>query len=558
MATRTLDTILLSRTHECPSHRFLYRPVHDTADTDVEEITYSIFNKHVSMLARKFTTSFPDLLKTKSIVGVLFPSGYPVAVTMFALIRLGVVPFCLSPRNSDEALSHLIKTGAAVAAVAYVDAGLSARLKEVLAKDGIELPILEVSKQELAKLDIEEEEYPPLPEGVIDITDAAMQQHTSGSTAFPKPVPLSHEMIIRSAEGGTWWVDGFHTQQDISVGQPPIFHFFGLIGGLVNSVYRGHTFAIPPIPASDNGGLFPSSQTLLTYAKKVGATEFFGVSSTVVGLARTEGGLDLFRGLKRVLVGGAPMPRASGDWIVSEGVHLVEGMGSTEGGSLMNSNRPRGDPDWQGMCICGNVEHHFQLFSGSAVGSTVQTGVPVYELILHNIRLPTADPVTGHLNTHDLFVEYPKTGSGRWRHVGRSDDVLLLSSGQSWNPRPMELMIEAHEVVKNAVVYGHARPYLGALITPIKDSADEKEKIWAAVESANAVAPSNARIARRTILVVTSKGVIPLDSNTPLDLSVPANESTKVVPVADKGTPLRPKTYALFKEEIDWVYADAF
>jgi acyl-coenzyme A synthetase/AMP-(fatty) acid ligase len=110
---------------------------------------------------------------------------------------------------------------------------------------------------------------------------------------------------------------------------------FGLVGGLLNALFRGHTFAIPPLPQTDNGGFFPSSQTLLTYALRVRATEFFGVSSAVVGLARVNGGLDLLKTMKRVLVGGAPMPRENGDWIVRNGVHLVEGVGSTEGGSLV-------------------------------------------------------------------------------------------------------------------------------------------------------------------------------------------------------------------------------
>ena len=110
---------------------------------------------------------------------------------------------------------------------------------------------------------------------------------------------------------------------------------FGLIGGLLNSLYRGHTFALPPIPKSDNGGLFPAPQTLRRYALRIGATEFFGVSNSVVGFARSEGGIDLLKSLKRVLVAGAPMPRDNGDWIVEHGVHLVEGVGSTEGGSLV-------------------------------------------------------------------------------------------------------------------------------------------------------------------------------------------------------------------------------
>lgn len=82
-----------------------------------------------------------------------------------------------------------------------------------------------------------------------------------------------------------------------------------------------------------------------------------------------------------------------------------------------------------------------------------------------------------------------------------------------------------------------------------------KEAVWAAVEVANAIAPSNARIARKSVLLVTAQGVIPLDADR---ATVIAGFEVKQIPIADKGTPLRPKTYVLFKDEIDSVYNGAF
>ena len=118
--------------------------------------------------------------------------------------------------------------------------------------------------------------------------------------------------------------------------------------------------------------------------------------------------------------------------------------------------------------------------------------------------------------------------------------------------------------VQHAVVFGHARPYLGALIAPrapdgpgsLASDLDEEGRaaIWAAVEVANAVAPSNARIAQNCVLVVTAKGISSLQG----DLHVGTAAAVKQIPIADKGTPLRPKTYALFKEEIDAMYNGAF
>ncbi|KZT24135.1 acetyl-CoA synthetase-like protein [Neolentinus lepideus HHB14362 ss-1] len=554
----TLDSILVSRALNEPNHRFLLRPEKDSLDTSAQPITYGTFDAHVGRLARKWTSDErASIIRPRTVVGVFFPSGYTLAAVMFALMRLGAVPFCISIRNSDEAIRHLLKVGHVVAMVASKDDRLSERIAPIVELEGnAPIPLLEVEKCELQDMHLTLESgkisFPPLPPGAISVDDAAIMQHTSGSTAFPKPVPLSNKLLIRSLQGGTWWVDDLHTRSDVVLGQPPIFHMFGLIGGLLNSLFRGHTFAIPPLPAEDNNSLIPGPQTLRTYALQVGATEFFGVSSSVVGLARSKGGIDLLKSLKRVLVSGAPMPRENGDWIVQQGIHLVEGVGSTEGGSLLHSNRPHEDLNWQAMRVCWNVDHHFAPF-----------GPGVYELILHSSELsgkfPGSDPQTGHLSTHDLFQEYPEPGSNTWRHCGRSDDVLLLSSGQNWNPRPMELQIEGSQVIQHAVIFGHARPFLGVLIAPrvvgeLTYLHDElRGAIWMAVEVANAVAPSNARIARCYVIVLTAKGVVPLDGQWGSDI-----QERKKIPLADKGTPLRSKTYTLFKNEIDAVYSDVF
>ncbi|KAF8875717.1 hypothetical protein CPB84DRAFT_1853179 [Gymnopilus junonius] len=538
----TLDSLLTFRAEDSPNHRFLIRPVEDTANTAFEEITYGIFDFHVSQLAKAWmieeTAKKPEgsQLRPKAVVGVFFPSGYTLAVVMFALIRLGVVPFCLSLETLRKASSTSVKT------IFQND-------------DQLRVRILEVARSDLAYCSATTEagrfSYPQLSPGLISGQDTVVLQHTSGSTAFPKPVKLSNALLLRSIRGGSWWVEGFHSQSDIALGQPPIFHVFGFIGGLLNALLRGHTFAFPPLPPSDNGGLFPSSDTLRSYATRISATEFFGVSSTVVGLARCEGGMELFKSMRRVVVGGAPMPRANGDWIVQHGVHLVEVFGSTEAGSLLNSNRPVGDPAWQSMRVCSNLPHHFEPY-----GPAPHT---VFELVLHSSPLTgefsAADTQTGYFHTHDLFQEWPNPGSGTWRHCGRSDDVLLLSSGQNWNPRPMELQIEAvlngstaccHLWTCPSASWGTHSPRAsgpGSMVADVEPEA--REAIWAAIQVANAVAPSNARIARDSVLLVTAKGVVPLDD--------PKTEP-KNIPIADKGTPLRAKTYALFAEEIDSVY----
>ncbi|KAH6903444.1 hypothetical protein BKA70DRAFT_1300995 [Coprinopsis sp. MPI-PUGE-AT-0042] len=549
----TLDAVLRAQAALRPQHRFLFRPLQDLPETEVEPITYGIFDAHVSRLASRWAdlkqAAGPDssviepqpAIVPKAVVGVLLPSGYTLCVAMFALMRLGAAAFCLSPRNSDEALRHLVKAGNVSIIIAANDAedNLADRMRSVLKEGDLHATVIGVGKSDVSDLaQGPYTPYPPVPEGTITKKDIAIQQHTSGSTAFPKPVPLSNELLLRAVQGGTWWVDDLHNETDIRVGQPPIFHMFGLMGGLLNSLFRGHTFAIPPLPASDAAaGMIPSPRTLYTLCK----AQFEAGSE----------GIEFLKSMKRVLVGGAPIPRENGDWIVSQGVHLIEGFGSTEGGSLMHSNRPRGDPNWQAMRVNWNVPHEFRPF-GNAPG----TDIPLFELILQSTEewgwFSGSDPVTGQFNTHDLQA------CGRYRHYGRSDDVLLLSTGQSWNPRPMELRIEGSPAIRHAVVFGHAKPRLGALIEPKDASCIDADGIWAAVEEANSVAPSNARIAKRDVLLKTDKGVTFLarDGSTDVIGGLDGSQSVKAIPIADKGTPLRPKTYLHFKEEIDRVYND--
>lgn len=121
--------------------------------------------------------------------------------------------------------------------------------------------------------------------------------------------------------------------------------------------------------------------------------------------------------------------------------------------------------------------------------------------------------------------------------------------------------------MQHAVIFGHARPHLGVLIAPrgpggpgsiaSQLSGEEKEAVWSAVQVANAIAPSNAQISRNCVLLVTGQGVLLLDSATPL-LAGSAGTEAKQIPIADKGTPMRPKTYTLFKEEINATYNGAF
>jgi acyl-CoA synthetase (AMP-forming)/AMP-acid ligase II len=175
----------VARTQAEPKHRFLFVPVQDTASTDVRPITYGTFDSHVSRLAHRWSTDDTAIkvIGPRAIVGVFFPSCYTLAAVMFSLLRLGVVPFCISPRNSDEALKHLINKGNVVAMIAAKDGGLDERLRDLLQTRGtLDVPVFSVASAEVADTPCEDapkDSFPPLPSAVISGQDIALMQHVS-------------------------------------------------------------------------------------------------------------------------------------------------------------------------------------------------------------------------------------------------------------------------------------------------------------------------------------------------------------------------------------------
>jgi long-subunit acyl-CoA synthetase (AMP-forming) len=79
--------------------------------------------------------------------------------------------------------------------------------------------------------------------------------------------------------------------------------------------------------------------------------------------------------------------------------------------------------------------------------------------------------------------------------TGRVDDTLVLTSGTTINPREIELKLEADPAIRYAVVYGHNRPYLVAVIEAADPGVD-REALERRISDATAGLGPSKRIAR--------------------------------------------------------------
>jgi acyl-CoA synthetase (AMP-forming)/AMP-acid ligase II len=80
----------------------------------------------------------------------------------------------------------------------------------------------------------------------IDASTLALLQYTSGSTSHPKGVMVSHGNLIHNSRRVYGWLG--HSAQSVYVSWLPVFHDFGLIGGVLQPIFGGfHGVQLSPL-----------------------------------------------------------------------------------------------------------------------------------------------------------------------------------------------------------------------------------------------------------------------------------------------------------------------
>jgi len=167
-----------------------------------------------------------------------------------------------------------------------------------------------------------------------------------------------------------------------------------------------------------------------------------------------------------------------------------------------------------------------------------------YELVLH--QDPKLEGVRGldcnfsdfkEWRTKDLFRPHA-TKPNLWRFHGRSDDIIVLSNGEKFNPVPSEATINSHPFVTAALIVGQGHFQAALLVEPVKTAKSLSElidELWPTIEKANAQAQSHGRIVKSMIAIA--------DSSKPFER-------------AGKGTVVRKLTAEKFAGEIAALYSD--
>ncbi|WP_407177281.1 acyl-[ACP]--phospholipid O-acyltransferase [Bradyrhizobium sp. STM 3562] len=266
-------------------------------------------------------------------VGLLLPNSAGVAVVFMALQSIGRVPamlnFSAGPVNVLAAMKAAQVT-TVLTSKGFIEKG---KLDKLIAAISAEAKIIYIEDIRAA-VGLADKLRGLLdgtkPRVARDANDPAVVLFTSGSEGTPKGVVLSHRNILANAAQALARVDANANDRVFNV--LPVFHSFGLTGGMMMPLLAGIPIYMYPSPLHYR--IVPE----LIY--QTGATILFGTDTFLSGYARSAHAYD-FRTLRLVLAGAeAVKDRTRQIYMERYGVRILEGYGVTETAPVLAMNTP--------------------------------------------------------------------------------------------------------------------------------------------------------------------------------------------------------------------------
>ncbi|WP_157158090.1 AMP-binding protein, partial [Bradyrhizobium genomosp. III] len=306
----------------------------DTGKVIIEDalgtkLTYRKLILGAQVLSRKLETG----TAVGENVGVLLPNSAGVAVVFMALQNIGRVPamlnFSAGPVNVLAAMKAAeVKT--VLTSKAFIEKGKLDKLMAAISAEA-RVVYLEDVRASIGTADkIKGLLAGTAPRVARQATDPAVVLFTSGSEGTPKGVVLSHRNILANAAQALARVDANANDKVFNV--LPVFHSFGLTGGMMMPMLAGIPIYMYPSPLHYR--IVPE----LIY--QTGATILFGTDTFLTGYARSAHAYD-FRTLRLVIAGAeAVKDRTRQVFMERYGIRILEGYGVTETAPVLAMNTP--------------------------------------------------------------------------------------------------------------------------------------------------------------------------------------------------------------------------
>ncbi|KAF5354614.1 hypothetical protein D9757_012341 [Collybiopsis confluens] len=254
--------------------------------------------------------------------------------------------------------------------------------------------------------------------------------------------------------------------------------------------------------------MFPTPDRLIRSIKQDGCTIAPCVPTFLETWATDPEAVRILAGLRALIFAGGPLSQSTGDLLVQNGVQLHAVYGGTEVGTIsrMLPDKSLGE-DWQYFQFAEYFDPHLaawdeaeNVFELWALENKTYSPIVCNDLINGKRAYATKDLVVRHPTKPDL-----------WRVFGRSDDQIMLSTGEKTNPTPIESIFTHDSRILGAVMFGRGRFNNGiillldpsCLVDPANQAEVEvfKDSISERVGAANKFAPAHSKIYREMILI---------------------------------------------------------
>jgi acyl-[acyl-carrier-protein]-phospholipid O-acyltransferase/long-chain-fatty-acid--[acyl-carrier-protein] ligase len=293
-------------------------------------------------------------------IGVLLPTSRAAVVTFFALHATGRVPAMLN-FSAGPAAVQAACTAAQIAVVLTARVFVErAKLQPLIAALELQASVVyldDVRKginawaraTALLRSAVRRPRHRP-----ERANDPAVVLFTSGSEGTPKAVVLSHRNLLANRHQLAAVVD--ISPRDIALNTLPVFHSFGLTGGVLLPLLSGVFTFLYPSPLH--------YRTIAELAYGINATVLFGTDTFLAGYARVADDYD-FYSIRYVFAGAERLrPETRRVWFERFGIRILEGYGATETSPVIAVNTPVHFKSGTVGRLLPGIEHRIEQVAG--------------------------------------------------------------------------------------------------------------------------------------------------------------------------------------------------
>ncbi|KAI9643342.1 hypothetical protein NHQ30_007961 [Ciborinia camelliae] len=322
--------------------------------------------------------------------------------------------------------------------------------------------------------------------------------HSSGSTGFPKPVVYTFGALASYRT--------FLEPQEVIAGAKRTMvdlwknKMVGFLCGTAFNVYWGMT------PIFGPGTVVPTPKLAAAIHQLEICKSTVLPVSVLEPLASVPEYLEGLRSLELAIWCGSPFSSSIIPNKIRSLVPINAGYGATEAGPFIT--QVESQDDFEYMSFSPLMGARFQPYENN-----------LYEMIIEKKpelqgaqHIFCSFPELSEWHSKDLFSKHA-TKPDLWRYEGRTDDILVLSTGGNINPLFMEGVLMTHPKVISALLVGEGRPETAWLIEVcdppqnVVDSQALVEELWSTIEKANdeAHVRIEAKVRKSNIVFVTKE-----------------------------------------------------